>query len=129
MPTYEVTTLIDITRTNANRDEKDPLKIKQQANFNSLIQSIGLRSNLDWNSDPKIHTGALPTDDGKANHWIWKFNVERESIFEKGKDPVGLLIDDLDGVPVISGLLESIDLDPSVFRTKGKNINTWIKII
>jgi len=128
MPTYEIVTLVDITRTNATRSEKDLLKIKQQANFNSLIQSIGLRSNLDWTSDPKLHTGTLPTDDGKANHWIWKFNVERESVFDKDGDPVGLLKDDLNGVPVVSGLTETIDLDPSVFKTKGDNINTWIKI-
>jgi hypothetical protein len=60
---------------------------------------------------------------------MWKFSVERESVFDKDGDPVGLLKDDLNGVPVVSGLTETIDLDPSAFKTKGDKINTWIRII
>jgi hypothetical protein len=46
--------------------------------------------------------------------------------FQKGADPVGLLTDDLSGVPVIDRLNNSVDIDPAVFATKGDNINTWI---
>ena len=52
MPRYKIITLVDITRTNPDRSERDQLKVSQQANFNSLIQAIGLRSNVDWERDP-----------------------------------------------------------------------------
>ena len=74
MARYEIITLVDITRSNPNRSEINKLKQGQQANFNSLVQAIGMRSNLDWSSDPKMNTGTLPDPfKGKANHWVWRF--------------------------------------------------------
>jgi hypothetical protein len=129
MPRYQVITLVDITRTNPDRSEKDHLRVSQQANFNSLIQAIGLRSNVDWETDPQMHQGSIPTQLGKANHWIWEFNAERDEIFLKDKNPVGLLIEDLNGVPVITKLNDSADIYPAVFKTQGDDINTWFTII
>lgn len=130
MARYKIVTFIDITRTNANRSETDELKISQQANFNSLLQAIGMRSNVSWVSDPKKHNGALPDDiDGKAVHWIWEFDVEREDVFKQDNDPVALLIEDLHGVPIIDRLENNIDITPAAFQTKGKNQNSWLTII
>ncbi len=130
MPRYQVITLVDITRTDPPRTETDPIKLGQQANFNSLLQAIGLRSNITWIRDPKMYTGALPGDlDGKANHWIWEFDVEREAVFDKGNDPVGLLIDDLHGVPIVDQLMNSVDITPAAFQTLGAGANTWLTII
>ncbi len=131
MNTYEIVTLVDITRTQARREEADPIKKSQQANFDSLRQAIELRSNVEWDRDPKATDGSLPpnTDLGKARHWRWRFSVEREAVFERDGDPVALLVEDLHGVPVISNLEETIDLNPSAFLTRGKNINTWFSII
>jgi len=84
MPRYQIITLVDITRSRADRSETDKIKMGQQSNFNALIQTIGIRSNLSWTSDPKKHTGSLPHPlEGKANHWIWEFDVEREDVFLK----------------------------------------------
>lgn len=130
MARYRIITLVDITRTNPHRSETDKLKLSQQANFNSLLQAIGLRSNVEWETDPKMHTGSLPDDlEGKANHWIWEFRVEREDVFKIGTDDVGLLVDDLNCVPVIPNLKNSIDLDPAAFITKGKLTNTWVQML
>lgn len=130
MARYEIITLVDITRTNPARTETNKIKLAQQANFNSLLQAIGLRSNVEWSRDPRIKTGSLPNDiGGKATHWVWEFDVEREDVFLKDKDPVGLLIDDLHNVPIIDQLENSVDLDPAAFQTKGSNINTWLTII
>lgn len=130
MPRYQIITLIDITHSRAIRTESDRIKLGQQANFNSLIQAIGIRSNLSWTSDPKKNTGSLPHPlTGKCNHWIWEFDVEREDVFLKDNDPVGLLKDDLHGVPVIDRLEETTDLTPTAFQTKNGKQNTWIKII
>ena len=130
MPRYKLITLIDITRTNPARSETDLLKIQQQANFNSLIQAIGLRSNVTWTVDPKAETGSLPRPfNGKAKHWIWEFDVEREDVFLLNGNPVGLLIDDLNGVPIITELTETADITPAAFQTKGEDYNTWVSII
>jgi hypothetical protein len=130
MARYQIITLVDITRTNPHRSEVDKKKISQQANFNSLLQAIGMRANASWAIDPKMHTGALPDDiDGKANHWIWVFDVERDDVFLEGDDPVALLVNDLHGVPIIDGLDNSVELSPAAFQTKGKNQNCWLTIM
>jgi hypothetical protein len=129
MPRYQIVTLVDITRTNPGRTETDKLKLAQQANFNSLIQAIGLRANVDWLKDPKLHDGRIPSQSGKANHWIWEFDVEREEVFLKDNNPVGLLLDDLDGVPIVNQLNNTVDINPAAFSTKGENANTWISEI
>lgn len=130
MARYQIITLVDITRTNPNRSETDKKKISQQANFNSLLQAIGLRANVSWVTDPGKHTGSLPADiDGKANHWIWIFDVERDDVFLEGNDPVALLVNDLHGVPIIDGLDSSVEIIPAAFQTKGKNQNTWLTIM
>lgn len=130
MARYKIITLVDITRTSPQRSETDKLKISQQANFNTLIQAIGLRANVTWGNDPKKHTGALPhIIGGKATHWIWEFEVEQEDVFLEGTDPVALLVKDMQGVPIIAELEDSADLTPAVFQTTGSNPNTWLSII
>ena len=130
MERYQVTTLVDITRTNCPRNEPDRIKVGEQANFNSLLQAIGMRSNASWEIDPVMHNGQLPDDiEGKANYWIWEFQGERDLVFSKDGDPLGLLVDDLHGVPIVPDLKNTVDISPAVFQTKGNNINTWVKII
>ena len=130
MARYKLITLVDITRTNPVRSETDKLKLGQQANFNSLIQAIELRSNVDWEADPKQHSGTLPRPlVGKATHWIWEFDCEREDVFLKDNDPTALLKDDLNGVPVVPLLENSADIHPAIFQTRGDNTNTWVTII
>lgn len=127
---YKIITLVDITRTNSSKAELDLIKVKQQANFNSLIQAINLRSNIESFTDPEFKKGRLPTPlSGKANHWIAEFEVEREDVFSDGVDSMALLIEDINGVPIIPDLNNSVDLDPPMFITKGKNTNIWFSVI
>ena len=127
MELYKIITLVDITRSGAHRNETNKIKIGQQSNFNSLIQTIGIRSNLQWFDEPKMYTGILPEDlEGKANHWIWEFSVEQPDIFLKSDNPVGHLIDDLNKVPIIADLNNTEIIDPAAFITKGNNVNTWL---
>ena len=130
MPRYQITTLVDITRTNPTRAETDKLKLAQQANFNSLLQAIGLRSNVSWVKDPVMRTGRLPDPlDGAATHWQWTFDAERDEVFLKDGNSVGLLIDDLNGIPIIGNLLNSVDLEPACFFSYGEKTNTWVEEI
>ena len=127
MPRYQIVTLVDITRTNPSRSETDQYLLAQQANFNTLLQSIGLRSNVEWAVDPVESSGRLPYPlEGRANYWTWTFEVERDQVFAKDGNPAGLLLDDLHGVPIIGQLNNSIDIDPAVFQTQGPNTNIWV---
>ena len=120
MPRYQIVTLVNITRTNPSRSETDQYLLSQQANFNTLLQSIGLRSNVEWAVDPVESSGSLPYPlKGRANYWTWTFEVERDQVFAKDDNPVGLLLDDLHGVPIIGQLNNSVDIDPAVFQTQG----------
>ena len=130
MARYQLITFIDITRSKPDRLETDKIKLGQQANFNSLLQAIGLRSNVEWVRDPKMYTGALPGAlEGKANHWIWEFDCEREDVFLKDENPVGLLVADLHGVPIVSSLNNSVELSPACFICTGEKTNTLLSII
>jgi hypothetical protein len=127
MARFQIITLVDITQTNPHRSETDPHLLSQQANFNSLIQAIGLRANVLWVTSPSERNGALPRDiGGKAVYWIWTFDVERDDVFLKNGNSVALLIDDLNGVPIIPDLNNSVDLDPACFISKGDNANIWV---
>ena len=84
-----------------------------------------MRSNVTWVQDPESHTGRLPIGQGKANHWIWQFDAEREDVFLAQGDPVALLVDDLDGVPIVDQLNNTVELTPAVFRSRGDNTNIW----
>ncbi len=130
MARYKIVTLVDITRADPEKKEADKFKLSQQANFNSLLQAIGLRSNVVWHRNPKKETGSLPDKiGGKATHWIWEFDCEQEDVFLKDGDPVGLLKEDVHGVPVIDLLENSADISPAAFQTRNGNQNTWITII
>lgn len=130
MERFRIVTLIDITRTNAPRSETDLVKVGQQANFNSFLQTINLRANIAWNHDPVKQDGSLPYPiDGRAVHWVWEFETERDELFLKDGDYAGLLVEDLNGVPVIADLENSADIDPAAIQTSGKRQNTWVLII
>lgn len=127
MATYEIITLVDITRSQPSRTETDKLKLAQQANFNALCQAIGLRANFSYQTDPIQDRGSLPYNlGGKATYWKWSFETERPDIFLLNDDSVFLLKEDVHGVPVINGLNNSADIDPAVFQTKGDKQNIWI---
>jgi hypothetical protein len=130
MPRYRITTLVDITRTDAKKSDPNNIRINQQQNFNTLRQSIELRSNVTWHRDPQKHKGALPEPfEGKASYWTWSFETEREDLFLKDGDPVALLREDVNNVPVISGLEETVDITPCAFITIGEHFNTVVEII
>lgn len=126
MPRYKIITLIDITRTGATKNNGNQFQLNQQHNFNSLRQAIELRSNVYWYNDPIKLNGQLPNNiDGKSIYWTWEFDVERDEIFLDNNNPVKLLLDDLNGVPIIPDLENNSDISPAAIQTYGKHVNTW----
>ena len=120
---YKILTQVDITKSLPLRDDPDMTKQGQQANFNSLRQAIELRGIIVDNDDPEV------IEEDGIKWWVYSFNTDRDDVFLKGNDPVGLLVDDLDGIPIISKLNNSEDFKQDVFKTTGKNINTKVQIL
>jgi len=121
MARYNIKTTVDITRSNPDRADPDQVKQAQQSNFNSLLQGIGMRANVEWDNDP------TRTVENDTAYWTWQFEVEREDVFLVDDDPVGLLKNDLHGVPIIKNLTETEKFAKSVFLTKNGTNNIWIE--
>jgi hypothetical protein len=130
MARYKIITLVDITKSNSSRSETDSIKKGQQANFNTLIQTIGIRSNLAWQKDPIKKEGTLPDPfNGKSTYWEWEFDCENIDVFLKENNPVGLLKDDLHGVPIIDDLENTVQFKRSIFDVKTDQFNIFVEII
>jgi hypothetical protein len=132
MERYKIITLVDITRTRPGRANRDVKQHNQQSNFNSLLQAIHLRTNITSDWDPKMNTGRFPDHwEGKGTYWVYEFEAEREEVFFdiSTKDPKGLLVKDLDGVPIVDNLDNTVEFKLPVFKTTGPDFNTVIEII
>jgi len=77
-----------------------------------------------------MQTGRLPEPfSGKGTYWTFVFEVERDQTFLKDNDPIGLLKDDLNSVPIVTGLKDTVNFKLPVFQTDGKLVNTYIEKI
>ena len=117
-------TTVDITNTGQYRHElgKETDRWKEQ-NFQTLIQTIGLRTNITYRRPPDmIQVGGKQLGfetDNLVRAWRFDFSTEREGFFEKDNNSVGGLVEDFDGVPFIAGLDESMEQNYAVFVTSG----------
>ena len=124
-----VYTLIDISETKARRGDETKAVRKQQ-NFNTVLQTIGIRANLEYLSSPEIIKADLNkykfgTDyEGKHNIWRWEFTIP----FEDATN-IDLLQEDFDIVPIISDLDETVDLRPlpSFFSKNTRKNNIYFE--
>jgi hypothetical protein len=102
-PNQEIPRLVNIQVTGSPLDES-------QKNFEVLLMSIGLRAMPVVLSDPyPVLQLADYTPELAGEGFIWKFAVERGVQFYNftpygTPGPVGLLVDDLDGVIIPSGV-------------------------
>ena len=79
-----------------------------------------MRANVEWDKDP------IRTVENDTVYWMWQFEVEREDVFLEDNDPVGLLRNDLHGVPIIKNLTETVVFSKPVFLTQNGDRNIWI---
>jgi|TARA_B110000977_G_scaffold99939_1_gene131175 hypothetical protein len=117
---FILTTVVDITQTNARRGDDKHLH-NQQANFHTVIQTIGLRVNIqpltcEVNVADIKGLGFGDIFKGKQRYWKFTFNVEAEDALA-----LDMLITDFDLVPVITDLDETASISNKVFRTKHPN--------
>lgn len=125
---------MDITATGVIRDRAGQEDARnQQRNWETVLQCIGLRSQpmmidgpyefdtetLDW-----LKFGEMYPNQDTNRGWMFSFAVEHEDVFAKDGNPVALLEDSFDQVPIICGLTESAKFILPIFYTGGaiKNI-------
>ena len=126
---YKLYTLVDITHTGQYRLEpgKEQDRYKEQ-NFNTVLQTLGLRSNISYTSSPwliEVRGSIIGFDtDDIIRVWRFEFETERDFVYENNADPVGFLKEDFNLVPYINGLDELMEQHYAVFSTEdpGKNI-------
>lgn len=142
-------TLIDITQTDVvqrykqdsntftdnsgkqitNEQEFDYAR-NQQRNYETLLQVIGLRAQPIYTETPKIILNT-PLDDysfgteyNNATVWEFTFGVEHHNVFVN-ETPFGALDCDINKVPVISNLNETIEQAISIFTITNEHRNVY----
>ena len=120
---FKLHTLVDITETKARRGD-DYTLVRQQQNFLTVLQTIGLRVNPSYNTSP-IVVEAVPKSfnlgtEYKGKHRVWTFVFEIE--YQDGTD-IETMISDFEYVPIISGLDETAKFTNDSFITCDLAIN------
>lgn len=115
---FTLYTLVDITETGARRGE-DPKMFRQQQNFLTVLQTIGLRVNPTYISAPECIRD-LPNKynfgkdyKNKQNIWEYTFDIEYEDALD-----IETLHKDFDMIPIITGLDESVKFKNDVFSSQ-----------
>jgi len=125
---YILYTTVDITNTKQYRNEigKEEDRWREQ-NFQTILQTLGMRANVLFDAPPKLIQvngsvyGFKTTN--TINVWAFKFETERDFLFESEGDPVGYLLDDFELIPYISGLDECMTQNYDIFVTRGPDKN------
>ena len=126
---FRLQTLIDITETGTRRQSQDKFAYKQEANFQTVLQTIGMRANLDYENSPSFEELTIKKNTfsdkyiGKQMLWTFDFAVNYE-----GALTLEMLKSDFDLIPIITGLTETVQLDKALFRTAGKDKNIIFSI-
>lgn len=131
-----VHTTVDVTQTDVRTkcdDDDWSLHRNQQRNLDTLIQTLGLRSQP-INIDVRYFEGH-PADYGLGKNlaewgriWEVQFDIEHHGAY--GTD-CELAMQDLNYVPIINGLTETEPSFPPVFQTQGtfKNVHIFFSQI
>ena len=137
MEVIEIKTLIDITNTNVRRiNQGTQQELDQFRNWTTLMQCIGMRAIIAYDRDPTseiIDIESLKFGsnfNGKHRVWTFHFRPDRTAAFADGDDPIALLKQDLDKIPVILNLTETINTVVAVFDSTDKTVaNIVIKAL
>ncbi len=124
MQWFRITTLVDITRTQVFKEHINPLKKKQQDNYNTLHQTLEMRAIIFSEKDPERQI--LEWNGKKELSWVWEFYTERDDIFLKDNDPSALLKQDLEYVPFINECDETAKFKSCFFSVPS---NTRVEFI
>ena len=135
MQTIEIKTLLDITNITMLRPgQGSQLEHDQYRNFTTLRQCAELRSIISYDHGPSFETvdikdlGFGSKYKGKHTVWTWIFYPDRTGVYRDENTEIGLLINDIDSVPIVKNLTETINIDKAIFELKSSSAtNTIIK--
>lgn len=120
---FKLYTLVDITETGARRGE-DPKQYRQQQNFLTVMQTIGLRVNPTYVAAPEV-VKEVPSKLGlgtsyKSKQSVWKyvFDIEYEGALD-----IDTLVNDFNLIPIITDLDETAKFENAHFVTNNDAIN------
>lgn len=134
--THKLYTTVDITPTgiinSKYKNVKDyELKRNQQRNFDTLIQVLSLRTNVDDTYVDQFlfkvdysHMFPSPNLPDMFKVWSLSFNCDRYQVFGEHNEA---LADDLHMVPIIPALTETVPQFPPYFITHGDLRNIYIE--
>lgn len=124
---FQIRTLVDITETNARFDKNDPAWHQQQ-NFITVIQTLGLRCNLSYEKPVWQESISLKEQGfgsgfrGEHTVWFFEFTPDFDGIMDEQT-----VTEDLDLIPIIAGLDETVKLKKPMFETQDpKSRNTLV---
>jgi hypothetical protein len=125
---YIIHTTVNITNTGQYRTEAgaEAERWKEQ-NFQTVLQTLGMRSNIYFNSKPQMINikGDILGFNTNEIIKVWSFTFETE---RDNEELINFFKEDFDGVPYISGLDESMEQNFNVFVTKGPATNILFSI-
>ena len=130
-----ISTTIDITPTGVRNKSDDPdwlLKRNQQRNYDTLIQVISLRVQPLIDTciiEPLAWPGYGSGPEGVAlDTWHLSFTIDQSDALGRGGES---FLNDVDGVPIVPGLAQTIPSFPPQFITKGpfKNIDIFVSVV
>ena len=119
MLNYTAYTLVDITNTNEHKNKPNRYKFLQQQNLNTLIQTIGLRSQpLEPQVEQLLAQDIVQYGFGKQYqglHTVWKmqFSIEHSEVLSD----LSQLLNDCNGIPIYTGLEETAEISSKCFET------------
>lgn len=123
MDQFRLTTLVDITETGARRGE-DPIAFRQQQNFLTVLQTIGLRTNIEYSKGPmQIKTKEKFGTEYKKNVNAWQFDFVSPAPDSLTLD---MLNSDFNLIPIITELEETVKFKNAVFITQNDTIKNII---
>ncbi len=126
--------LVDITATGVIRDQDtDGIARNQQRNWETLLQCIGLRTQPLNIQPPEIIESADLSHfefgdlySGEHRIWSWAWTIEREGVYDLSGRPLAGLLQDLEQVPIITGLTETARFMLPILYPHGTIKNIYI---
>lgn len=126
-------TLIDITKTNEVSGQADNKRRNQQRNWETLVQVLGLRSQLIHLGDPEILNIDVTNTNfgldfaGTQRVWMFKFGIEHDGVYADEHYSHGALEGDFINVPIILGLDETASIRSPTFTVSGLQKNIYFE--
>jgi len=114
---FKIITLIDVEET-GERKGPNKTEIGQQANYDTIIQVLGLRSNpvpleiQKCSGDIKDIGFGDSFRNKKYSYWTFSFEMP------DGSTSIDAMQNDFNLVPIVTGLTETAKINISVFKTK-----------